>query len=52
MARKTEPVPDDPEQAERFIKMAREIGAAETEDEARKGFAKVASPKPAHKKRD
>ena len=31
MARKPKPPPDDPEQSKRFIDMARELGADETE---------------------
>ena len=32
---------DDPEQSERFLKAARDHGAATTEEEARKAFRKV-----------
>jgi hypothetical protein len=44
MARKAEPAKqDDPEQSERFIKTAREIGATETKEDADRAFKKVAS---------
>jgi hypothetical protein len=35
--------PDDPEQSKRFIEMAREIKADETEEGADRAFKKVAS---------
>jgi len=44
MAEKQKPKRDDPEQSERFIKAAREIGADETEKGADKAFKKVATP--------
>lgn len=37
--------PDDPEQAKRFVEMAREIGAAETEEEAERALKAVLRPK-------
>ena len=40
---------DDPEQSERFLKAAREHGASETEEGARKAFRKVAG-KPKRKR--
>jgi len=44
---KTKPpsTPDDPEQAKRFIDMAREVQADETEEGADRVFKKVALPK-------
>lgn len=45
MPRKPAPKPDDPEQSERFIAMAREIGAAETEAEADAALRKVVKPR-------
>jgi hypothetical protein len=36
--------PDDPEQSQRFIDTAREIGADETEEGAERAFSKVAKP--------
>lgn len=40
MPRKSAPKPDDPEQSKRFIDMAREVGADETE-EGRKAFERA-----------
>jgi hypothetical protein len=50
MARKKSPPPDDPEQSKRFIDMAREVEAAETEEEAERAFRSVAKEKPSPKK--
>ena len=41
MATKPKIQPDNPEQSKRFIEMAREIGAAETREEADKALGKV-----------
>ena len=41
---KPERKPDDPEQSKRFIEMAREIGASESEEDARRAFKSVARP--------
>jgi hypothetical protein len=41
MSEKPKPKRDDTEQAERFIKAAREVEADETEEGARKAFKKV-----------
>jgi hypothetical protein len=46
MPRKPVPPPDDPEQSKRFIDMAREVEAAETEEEAERAFKRVAKEKP------
>jgi hypothetical protein len=46
MPRKPAPPPDDPAQSKRFIEMAREVEAAETEEEAERAFKKVAKQKP------
>lgn len=51
MTRKPKPPTDDPEQAKRFIAMAREIGAAETEEEADAALRKVVRPTPAAAKK-
>jgi hypothetical protein len=45
MTEKQKPKRDDPEQSERFIKSAREVGADETEKGADKAFKKVVPPK-------
>ncbi len=45
MGRKPEPKPDDPAQSKRFIDMAREREAEETEEGADRAFTKVAHPK-------
>jgi hypothetical protein len=45
MARKPAPDPDDPEQSERFIAMAREVEATEDEEEAERAFREVTSAK-------
>ncbi len=37
----SKPKPDDPEQSKRFIKTAREIGAAETEKEAERALKEI-----------
>ena len=50
MPRKPSVSPDDPEQSKRFIDMAREVGAAETEEEAERAFKKVAKEKPKPKR--
>ena len=42
--------PDDPVQSKRFIEMAREIGAAETEEGAERAFKKIALRKKDQKK--
>ena len=48
---KSEPKPDDAEQSRRFIDMAREIGASESEADAKQAFRKVATnPKTKDKK--
>ncbi len=43
MARKPTPKRDDPEESERFIKTAREIGAEENPGKFERAFKKVAS---------
>ncbi len=56
MAEKPKPLPkppkkaDDPEQAKRFIAMAREVEASEDEEEAERAFKRVTSPKPSRKR--
>jgi hypothetical protein len=45
MACKPAPEPDDSEQSARFIEMAREIGAVETEREADEAIEKIIRPK-------
>jgi hypothetical protein len=54
MTRKPEAKPqDDPEQSKRFIETARERGADETEEGARRVFKKVVTPpKPRKEKAD
>lgn len=37
--------PDDPAQSERFVEMARQVGAAEDEEEAERAFKGVVKPK-------
>jgi hypothetical protein len=44
MPRKPEPKPDDPEESKRFIDMAREVEADETEEGADRAFKKVVAP--------
>jgi hypothetical protein len=44
--RKPAPPADDPAQSKRFIDMAREVEAAETEEEAERAFKKIAKEKP------
>jgi len=41
MIEKPKPKPDDPEQSKRFIEMAREIGAAESEEGANRALRKL-----------
>jgi hypothetical protein len=41
MTKQPQRTPDDPEQSKRFVDTAREIGADETEEGARKAFKKV-----------
>ncbi len=48
MMRKSESKPDDPEQSKRFIDTAREIGADETKEGARRAFKKVITASPSH----
>jgi hypothetical protein len=43
--RKSNPLPDDPEQSKRFIDMAREIGADASKEEFERAFKRVALPK-------
>jgi hypothetical protein len=50
MPRKPAPRPDDPAQSKRFIDMAREVEAAETEEEAERALKKVAKEKPKAKR--
>jgi hypothetical protein len=45
MTRKPAPKPDDPEQAKRFVAMARELGVDESEGAFERGFKKVVPPK-------
>jgi hypothetical protein len=45
MPRKPAPKPDDPEQAKRFIEMAREVEADETKEGAERAFKKIVKPK-------
>lgn len=45
MAKKLDAPRDDPEQSKRFIDMAREVEAAETEEEAERAFKKVTPPR-------
>jgi hypothetical protein len=46
LPRKATPPLDDPAQSKRFIDMAREVEAAETEKEADRAFKKVTKEKP------
>jgi hypothetical protein len=47
MTRKTAPKPDDPEQAKRFVAMARELGVDESGGAFEKAFKKVVPAKAA-----
>jgi hypothetical protein len=51
MPRKANPLPDDPEQSKRFIEMAREVEAVETEEEADRAFKKITETKRAPPKK-
>ena len=52
MPRKPTPPPDNPEQSKRFIEIAREVGAKDTQEEFDRAFRKVASRPPQRPKRD